>query len=47
MKLKKGKDEIVSFKNAGSELPRHSLQITLKNLDLPPYRRKEKAIVPR
>tara|TARA_R110002020_G_scaffold83990_3_gene208393 strand:- start:1389 stop:1532 length:144 start_codon:yes stop_codon:yes gene_type:complete len=47
MKLKKNKDEVVSLKKAGSELPRHNLQITLKNLDLPPYLRKEKAIVPR
>lgn len=45
MRLKR-KDEIVYLKKSGSVIPRHDLQMTLKLMGLPPYKTKEKVIVP-
>ena len=45
MKLK-GKDPVIHLKLAGYDFPRAGLKITLKRLNLPPYLKKEKAIVP-
>tara|TARA_R100000152_G_C6723647_1_gene149245 strand:- start:620 stop:760 length:141 start_codon:yes stop_codon:yes gene_type:complete len=45
MKLK-AKDPVIQLKLAGYNFPRTSLQMTLKRLELPPYMKKEKAIVP-
>lgn len=46
MKLKINRDEIIVLKRNGSVLPRHKLQLVLKLAGLPPFKRKEKVIVP-
>ena len=47
MKLKKDwKKETVLLRKKGSGLPKHKQDITLKKMKLPPYKKKEKIIVP-
>lgn len=46
MKLKKDRDEILVLKRNGSNLPRYKLQLVLKLAGLPPFKKKEKVIVP-
>tara|TARA_R100000789_G_C3022425_1_gene153799 strand:+ start:3610 stop:3753 length:144 start_codon:yes stop_codon:yes gene_type:complete len=47
MKLKKKlKLETVFLRKKGSTLPNHKLDLTLKRMGLPPYKTKEKVIVP-